>query len=249
METSDSGLFHHLGKVAGSKGPREFKSLRLRKAIALIVIVWYILIRKNQAQKSLGALATPARRSRMFETRGLVGSTLSMTLQGFCHAISTSSKRDFRHSMMFSRSVQMEYYKGFFPSLRVFTKIREVLDRSYSEALCLRSHEIAGCPQKIELYSGGGRYTLRWAEESFTIVLVISRRQSFYSELYIVGSDMETVRTCAAYAGLTTTNITYTADTKFTLQEVAGLNWNESARTAKIPMWEWKALLSKYSSK
>ncbi len=31
MEASDSGLFHHLGKVAGSKGPREFKSHRLRQ--------------------------------------------------------------------------------------------------------------------------------------------------------------------------------------------------------------------------
>ena len=30
MEASDSGLFHHLGKVAGSKGSREFKSHRLR---------------------------------------------------------------------------------------------------------------------------------------------------------------------------------------------------------------------------
>lgn len=29
-EASDSGLFHHLGKVAGSKGSREFESLRLR---------------------------------------------------------------------------------------------------------------------------------------------------------------------------------------------------------------------------
>ena len=31
MEASDSGLFHHLGKVAGSKGSREFKSHRLRQ--------------------------------------------------------------------------------------------------------------------------------------------------------------------------------------------------------------------------
>ena len=31
MEASDSGLFHHLGKVAGSKGSREFKSHRFRK--------------------------------------------------------------------------------------------------------------------------------------------------------------------------------------------------------------------------
>ena len=31
LEASDSGLFHHLGKVAGSKGSREFKSHRLRK--------------------------------------------------------------------------------------------------------------------------------------------------------------------------------------------------------------------------
>src|SRR3989338_2348592 len=30
MEPSHSGLVHHLGKVAGSKGSREFKSLRFR---------------------------------------------------------------------------------------------------------------------------------------------------------------------------------------------------------------------------
>ena len=30
-EASDSGLFHHLGKVAGPKGPRAFESLRLRQ--------------------------------------------------------------------------------------------------------------------------------------------------------------------------------------------------------------------------
>ena len=30
MEESDSGLFHHLGKVAWSKGHREFESLLLR---------------------------------------------------------------------------------------------------------------------------------------------------------------------------------------------------------------------------
>ena len=30
MEESDSGLFHHLGKVAYSKGYREFESLLLR---------------------------------------------------------------------------------------------------------------------------------------------------------------------------------------------------------------------------
>gem|GEM_PF-2188973 len=29
-EGSHSGLVHHLGKVAGSKGPREFESLTLR---------------------------------------------------------------------------------------------------------------------------------------------------------------------------------------------------------------------------
>jgi hypothetical protein len=34
MEASDSGLFHHLGKVAGSKGSREFESPRLRKTRA-----------------------------------------------------------------------------------------------------------------------------------------------------------------------------------------------------------------------
>ena len=31
LEASHSGLVHHLGKVAGSKGSREFKSLRLRR--------------------------------------------------------------------------------------------------------------------------------------------------------------------------------------------------------------------------
>ena len=33
MEASHSGLVHHLGKVAGSKGSREFKSLRLRQVL------------------------------------------------------------------------------------------------------------------------------------------------------------------------------------------------------------------------
>ena len=33
MEESDSGLFHHLGKVACSKGHREFESLLLRRPV------------------------------------------------------------------------------------------------------------------------------------------------------------------------------------------------------------------------
>ena len=36
MEASDSGLFHRLGKAAGSKGSREFESLRLRNSCATI---------------------------------------------------------------------------------------------------------------------------------------------------------------------------------------------------------------------
>jgi hypothetical protein len=37
LEASHSGLVHHLGKVAGLKGSREFESLRLRIVIIKMV--------------------------------------------------------------------------------------------------------------------------------------------------------------------------------------------------------------------
>ncbi|MES2213619.1 MAG: hypothetical protein V4473_02150 [Patescibacteria group bacterium] len=185
----------------------------------------------------------------MFETKGQVVGNLYGTLQGFCHAVSASAKRDARHSVALSRLIKAEYFQGFYPSLRVFTKMREVLERSYAEALDTSRSETGHFPQKIELFSAGGKYFLRWAEEGFIITLMIPRGSLAASEFHIVGSDIRTVRTCATYVGLLNGNITYTSDTKMTLKEVANLNWNESARIAMIPMWEWQALLSKYSSK
>lgn len=181
----------------------------------------------------------------MFETNVEFRGLLSSALQNFCSAITRWSKGG-AHAASLQALVLSEYRRGFKPSLRVFTAMRELVRFSY-QSLVVESPSIY--PRPIQVVSSKGCYFLKWTEDSFRVVLTVPRSSAEPFRAHIKGEDPNNVRSAAMQFGVVDCKVETSGDTLLNMREFVGLSWNDAAKGVKVPYWEWLALLRRYHRK
>lgn len=181
----------------------------------------------------------------MFETNVEFGGLLSSALQNFCSAINRWSNGG-AHAASLQTFVWSEYRRGFKPSLRVFTAMRELVRLSYQN-LVVGSPSVY--PRPIGIVASRGCYFLEWAEDNFRVVLTVPRSPAEPFRAHIKGEDPNSVRGVAMQFGVMDCKVETSGDTLLNMKEFVGLSWNDVAKAVKVPYWEWLALLRRYHQK
>lgn len=173
----------------------------------------------------------------MIETTVHFGGTLFGALDNFCSMIRLWSK-DKVHAEALQKTLRSEYREKFPVSLRVFTAMRAVIEKSYP------AMQEGG--KVVQLISARGFYFLEWREDYFSAILMVPRSPSRPFQVFLKGEDINRVKNSVEQFGVREYKIVTSGETLLNMKEFGELHWNDTARAVKVPYWEWLALLRKY---
>ena len=179
----------------------------------------------------------------MYETTVFFGGTLSGALQGFCASVMMFGK-DAVHAERLSEAIKEQYRGGFLMSMRAYRMMDFLVDRSWSSAKKIRP-----VFKQVTLTPLRGEYLLQWIEEDFQVTLSVPRSPGKPFRVFVWANDRGKIGKCLDRFGIRGFKIQISPDTLLTIEQFGKINWNETARSARVPYCEWVALLNKYLKK
>lgn len=175
----------------------------------------------------------------MYETTVFFGGTLSGALQGFCASVMLVGK-DTVHAERLSEAIKEQYRGGFLMSMRAYRMISFLVQSSLKGLGRVRTVTLV--PFKAE-------YCIQWVEEELVVSLFVPRCKAKPFRVFVWANDPGKIRKCVDRFGVGECRIQISPDTLLTLEQFGKINWNEAARSARVPYFEWVALLNKYAKK